>query len=98
LARYRAAVAQSAERLGYRVDDRGSKFPAGETMELFLCATTSRPALGPTQPPTQWVTGTLTPGSKRPWHEVDHSPPSSAEVKNAWSYISSPNMSSWRGA
>jgi len=25
-------------------------------------------------------------------HEADHSPPSSAEVKNAWSYTSIPNM------
>jgi hypothetical protein len=29
-------------------------------------------------------------GVKRPDHEADHSPPLSAEVKNAWSYISSP--------
>jgi hypothetical protein len=27
---------------------------------------------------------------KRPGGEVDHSPPSSAEVKNAWSYTSTP--------
>jgi hypothetical protein len=26
-------------------------------------------------------------GVKRPERETDHSPPSSAEVKNAWSYI-----------
>jgi hypothetical protein len=29
-------------------------------------------------------------GVKRPGHEADHSPPSSAEVKNAWSYTSAP--------
>jgi hypothetical protein len=29
-------------------------------------------------------------GVKRPVHEADHSPPSSAEVKNAWSYTSTP--------
>jgi hypothetical protein len=28
------------------------------------------------------------PGVKRPEREADHSPPSSAEVKNAWSYTS----------
>jgi hypothetical protein len=28
------------------------------------------------------------PGVKLPGHEADHSPPSSAEVKNAWSYTS----------
>jgi hypothetical protein len=29
-------------------------------------------------------------GVKRPGREADHSPPSSAEVKNAWSYTFSP--------
>jgi len=29
-------------------------------------------------------------GVKRSWREGGHSPPSSAEVKNAWSYTSSP--------
>jgi hypothetical protein len=29
-------------------------------------------------------------GVKRPGREADHSPPSSAEVKNAWSYTSTP--------
>jgi hypothetical protein len=48
----------------------------------------SRPALGPIQPPVQWVPGALSLGVKRPGHEADHSPPSSAEVKNAWSYTS----------
>jgi hypothetical protein len=33
-------------------------------------------------------TGALTPGVKRPEREAKHSPPSSAEVKNAWSYTS----------
>jgi hypothetical protein len=49
-----------------------------------------RTALGPTQPPNQWVPGALSLGVKRPRREADHSPPSSAEVKNAWSYISTP--------
>ena len=41
----------------------------------------SRPALRPTQPPVQWVTGL--PGCKvRPEHDANPSPPSSAEVKN----------------
>jgi hypothetical protein len=40
--------------------------------------TASRPAVGPTQPPVQWV-----PGVKRGlgFMLTDHSPPSSAEVK-----------------
>jgi hypothetical protein len=33
-------------------------------------------------------TGALTPGVKRPGREDDYSPPSSAEVKNTWSYTS----------
>jgi hypothetical protein len=36
----------------------------------------------PTQPPLQWVPEALFLGVKRPWREADHSPPSSAEVKN----------------
>jgi hypothetical protein len=47
-------------------------------------------ALGPTQPPIQWVPGDLSLGVKRPGHETDHSPRSSAEVKNAWRYTSTP--------
>jgi hypothetical protein len=43
---------------------------------------------GSTQPRIQWVPGTISLGVKRPGREADHSPPSSAEVKNAWSYIS----------
>jgi len=40
-----------------------------------------------------WVPGALTPGVKRPGCEADLLPPSSAEVKNAWSYTSSPPVS-----
>ena len=39
----------------------------------------SRPALGPTQPPVQWVLG-LFQGKERPGHDADPSPPSSAVV------------------
>jgi hypothetical protein len=56
-------------------------------------------ALGPTQPPIQWVSGALSLGVKRPGSEADHSRPSSAEVKE-WMelYLHSPNTPSWRGA
>jgi hypothetical protein len=59
-------------------------------MGSFLFTTASRTALGPTQPPIQWVPGALSLGLKRPGREADHSPPSGAEVKNAWSYTSTP--------
>jgi hypothetical protein len=67
--------------LGYGLDDRGSRvqFPAGAGDFLFITA--SRTALGPTQPPIQWVPRALSLGVKRPGREIDHSPPSSAEVK-----------------
>jgi hypothetical protein len=34
----------------------------------------------------QWVPGALSLGVKQQEREADHSPPSSAEIKNAWSY------------
>jgi hypothetical protein len=36
------------------------------------------------------VTGALSPGVKRPGHEVDHSPTASVEVKNVSIYTSTP--------
>jgi hypothetical protein len=48
------------------------------------------PALGPTQYPIQWAPGTHFLVIMRAWREADHSPPPSAEIKNAWSYTSTP--------
>jgi hypothetical protein len=56
----------------------------------FLSSTSSTPALGPTQPPIQWLPGTLSPGVKQPKREADRSPPTSTEVKKMWIYISTP--------
>jgi hypothetical protein len=53
-------------------------------------ATSSRPAVEPIQRRIQWVPGALSPGIKQQGHEADHSPPSSAEVKNEWSYTPTP--------
>jgi hypothetical protein len=66
---------------GYGLDDRmsGVRFPA--ELWIFLFETMFRPALRPTQPPIQWVPGVLSLGVKRQRREADHSPPSSAEVK-----------------
>jgi hypothetical protein len=38
------------------------------------------------------------PEVKRPGREADHSPPTSAEVKNMWIYTSISHMLSWRSA
>jgi hypothetical protein len=65
-------------------------FDSRRGLGIFLFTTASRMALGPTQPPIQWVPGALSLGVKQPEREVDHSPPCSAEVKNAWSYTSIP--------
>jgi hypothetical protein len=59
----------------------------------------SRTALGPTQPPIHWVPGALSLGVRWPAHEADHSPLSSVEIKNAWSYTSTLlSTSLWHGA
>jgi hypothetical protein len=56
-----------------------------------------QPALGPTQSLIQWEPGVLYLGVKWPGRETDHSHPSSAEVKNAWRYTSTPsNAAPWR--
>jgi hypothetical protein len=49
-------------------------------------ATFSRLALGPNNPPIQWVLGVPSLGIKRLKREADHLPPSSAENKNVWIY------------
>jgi len=59
----------------------------------------SRLALRPTQPPIQWVLGALSLGVKQSGLEADHSPPSSAKVKECVEiYLHSPDTSSWCGA
>jgi hypothetical protein len=76
--------------LGYEMDDGVSRVRFPEGLVIFLFITTSRPAPRPTQPPIQWVRGTLSLGVKWPGREADHLPPSSTEVKNAWNYTSAP--------
>jgi hypothetical protein len=72
----------------------------GGRLGIFLFSTASSPAQhSPAQPPIQWVPEILSLGVKRPWHEADHSPPSSAEVKECVElYLYSPSTSSLRGA
>jgi hypothetical protein len=72
--------------LGYGLEDRG--FESRQRLGILLVTTASRPALGPTHPPIQWVRGALSLGVKRPECEADCTPPSSAEVRNEWSYTS----------
>jgi hypothetical protein len=78
-------------------DNRGSISDGG--LGIFLFDAISVAALGPTQPPIQWVPGALSLGVKRPVREADHSPPSNVEVKECVGlYLHSLNTSSWSGA
>jgi hypothetical protein len=60
--------------IGYGLGDRGVgvRVPVGSR----IFSTSSKPALGFTQRPMQWVPAALSPG-----READHSPLTSAEVK-----------------
>jgi hypothetical protein len=64
----------------------------------FLFSMSSRPVLGPIQPPIQWVNGALSSGVKRPEREADHSPPTSEEIKKTWIYKATSHTPSWRSA
>jgi len=65
--------------LGYGSDDRG--FETQQGLGIFHFTIAYKPVLWFTQPPIHWVPGVLSLGVKLPWREADHSPPSSAEVK-----------------
>jgi hypothetical protein len=61
-------------------------FNSWQRQGSFLFTTVSRLTLGLTQPHIQWIPRALSLGVKWLGHEADHSPISSAEVKNAQSY------------
>jgi hypothetical protein len=65
----------------YGVD--GPRLEFQKVKETFPTPKSSRPALGPTQPPIRRVPG-LFPRGKAVWREADHLTPSSADVKNEW--------------
>jgi hypothetical protein len=89
----------------FRVYEKTKKIcPRGDLdsrrgLGIFLFITAPRTALGPTQPPIQWVPAALSLGVKRPERKANRLPPSSAEVKERVElYLHSPNTPSWRGA
>jgi hypothetical protein len=70
----------------YGMEDRSSS----DRVKIFLFSTSSRSALGPTQPPIQWVRVAISSGVKRPRREADNSPPTGAEDNKMWIYTSIP--------
>jgi hypothetical protein len=68
----------------------------GRKKTIFSSA--SRPALGSTQPPLQWVPGAVSPGIKRRGLKADHSPLPSAEDKNGGAIPQLHHVPLWRGA
>ena len=68
----------------------GSIILACALLKFTLTTKISRPYLEFTQPRVQRPSGgSFLPEGHGPAHEADHSPPSSAGTKNAWSYVSS---------
>jgi hypothetical protein len=85
--------------LGYRLDVRGSRvpFPAGAGNFFLYHRVQNGSGAHLASYPTD--VGSSFPGVKRSVHEADHSPPSSAEVREYVDLcLHSPNTSSWRGA
>jgi hypothetical protein len=79
----RARVAQSVQKLGYGMDNRGSVPARGNdgSFSLQHCVQTGSGAHPSSYP---MGTGSSFPGIRRPGRKADHSPPSSAKIKNAW--------------
>jgi hypothetical protein len=77
--------------LGYGLDDWG--FESLQELGIFLLTTASRTTQGPTKPTIKRVKGALSRRVRRPGSEADHRPQSSAEVKNARRYTSTPQYS-----
>jgi hypothetical protein len=80
----------SGTALGYGLDDQG--FERRQRLRIFFITTASRTAVGPTTLPIQRTPGALSLGVKGLGRKTDLSPPSSAEVKNAWSYTFTPQI------
>jgi hypothetical protein len=69
---------QSQHWLSYGLED--PKVAAPKEQDIFLLSKSSKPALGPNQPNTQWLPGFFS-WKKQPERAVDQFPPSSAKVK-----------------
>jgi hypothetical protein len=81
---------QACAQIIYNVYTSRGRSSSPGRVKIFLFSKSSRSALGFTQLPIQWVPGALSPRVKRSAREANHSPPTSAEVKQMCIDIHSP--------
>jgi hypothetical protein len=72
------------------MDDRGFGVQFLVDPRDFIFSITSRPALGPTQPPIRWVPEAVFPGLKPQEREADHSPHLVPSLRMVELYLHSP--------
>jgi len=82
----------SCEYIATRLRAGQSGFDSRQGLGIILFATASRSALGLFPASNPMDTGSSFLGVKRSGLETDHSPPSSAKVKKAWNYTSTPPL------
>jgi hypothetical protein len=82
---------------GYGLEDREFRVRVPIWSGIFF-STSSRPVLGFTQPPIQWVAGALSSGINRPEREAVHSSSPSAKVKKCGFIHPLPRTPSYRSA
>jgi hypothetical protein len=70
-------------------------FDSRQGQEFFLLLIASRRTVVFIQPPVQCAIGNLSLEVKRPDREGDHSLSCNIDVKNTWSYTSTPYASTW---
>jgi hypothetical protein len=83
---------------GYGLDNRRVGVRVPVRSRIFSSPHRSDPLWSSPSLLSNWVQGPLSPWVKRPGREADHSPPTSAEVKKMWIYLSTPHAPSWRSA
>jgi hypothetical protein len=69
---------------GWTAEESG--FDSQHEQDILIFSTASRSAVVPIKLPIQWIPGAVASGVKTSEREADHSPSSSAEVKNSFGY------------